>query len=90
MKTGLPFPTACAIIGIAVAAYSAVHGSIFASSHGIMDSAMLIAFLVFLAWLISGSDKLVDGPAHDEPSQSFTFILGKTLKRAFRNRSARR
>lgn len=90
MKTGLPFPMVCAFIGIAVAGYSATHGSIFAYSHGAIDSVLLVLFLVFLAWLLSGSDEPVDGTAHDHSSQSIAFRLGKAFKRAFRNRAARR
>lgn len=90
MKTGLPFPLACAIIGIAVGGYIAKHGSLFAYSHGPIDSALLVLFLIFLAWLISGRNELVDGTAHDHPDKSIAFRLGKALKRAFGDRSARR
>lgn len=88
MKTDLPFPLACAFIGIAVAGYSATHGSIFAYSRGPIDSALLIAALVLLAWLLSGRrSRLVGADAHEETRKSLAFRMGKALngiRRGFR------
>lgn len=78
---GLPFPLVCGFIGIAVAGYSATHGSIFTYSHGPIDSALLIGFLFFLAWLLSGRRSgLVGSDAHEDAGKSLAFRLGKSLK----------
>lgn len=83
----MPFALACSYIGIAVAAYSYTHGSIFAHSRGPIDNALLVAFLFFFAWLLSGSSRLVGADTHEDARQSFAFRLGKSLngiRRGFR------
>lgn len=76
----MPFPLACAYIGIAAAAYTFTHGSLFAYSHGAIDNALLIAFLFFFAWLLSDrSAGLVGADAHEDTSKSLAFRLGKSL-----------
>lgn len=80
---GLPFPMVCAYIGIAAAGYSLTHGSLFAYSHGPIDSVMGVAFLFFLAWLLSSS-RLVGADAHEEARKSLAFRLGKSLNKVRR------
>lgn len=78
----MPFPLACAYIGIAAAAYSFTHGSLFAYSHGAIDSALLIAFFFFFAWILSDRRSgLVGADGHEEARNSLAFRLGKSLNR---------
>ena len=79
----LPFPLACAYLGIAVAGYSFIHGSFFAYSHGPVDSALGVAFLLFFAWLLSGP-RLMSANSHEEARKSLAFRLGKSLNKVRR------
>lgn len=76
----MQFAAACSFIGIAVSLYSWQHGSIFAYSHGLIDSALLVLFLIFFAWLLTGrSPGLESADGHEDSRKSLAFRLGKSL-----------
>ena len=87
----MQFAAACSFIGMAVALYTYRHGSLFAYSHGTIDSILLVLFLALLAWLLSGRrSSLSSANGHEDTRKSFAFRLGKTLQRTFWNRARSR
>lgn len=49
------------------------------NSHGPLDTAMFIAFLAFLAWLLTPARNKSGG--HENPDKGIAFRLGKALNR---------
>lgn len=80
---GLGLPAFLGICGIAIGGYTYVHGSIFAYSHGLIDSAALILFFVFMLWLLGPSRRscVIGTDAHEHSRNGFSFRLGKSLNR---------
>ena len=80
---GLGLPAFLGICGIAIGSYTYVHGSLFAYSHGLIDSAALILFFVFMLWLLGPlrRSSVVGTDAHENARNGFSFRLGKSLNR---------
>lgn len=88
--TRLPFPAACAFIGIGLTSVIIARGgweNFSASGHGWLDTAAFILFLFFFAWLLTGRrSSLESAEGHESAGQGFAFRLGKALNRILRGR----
>lgn len=71
------YGSALGVIGISTAITIWKNGGI--NSHGPIDTALFIGFLMLLAWLILPGAARRDGRHHEKPGNGLAFRLGKTL-----------